>query len=67
MLAKGIQQDDFFSLYITALYWVITTFSSVGYGDVVGVTDTEHIFQMLIEMVGIGFFGYMIGTFQTLI
>jgi len=42
---------------------VITTFSSVGYGDVLGVTENEHLFQMIVEMAGIGFFGYMIGTF----
>ena len=67
MEEKEIQDTDFFSLYITALYWVITSFSSVGYGDVVGITGAEHIYQMLVEMFGIGFFGYMIGTFQSLI
>ena len=44
LVDAGIQQDDFFSLYITAIYWVITSFSSVGYGDVVGVTAREHVF-----------------------
>jgi hypothetical protein len=46
---------------------VITSFSSVGYGDVVGLTELENFFQMLVEMAGIGFFGYMVGTFQSLI
>lgn len=67
LIAKRIQLDDFFSLYITSLYWVITSFSSVGYGDVVGLTELENFFQMLVEMAGIGFFGYMVGTFQSLI
>jgi hypothetical protein len=44
------------------MYWVITSFSSVGYGDISGSTDYEYIFQMIVEMVGIGFFGWMIGT-----
>lgn len=44
LISKGIQLDDFFSLYITSLYWVITSFSSVGYGDVVGLTDRENFF-----------------------
>jgi len=60
---RGIQKLDFFSIYITAIYWIITTFSSVGYGDIVGNTENELLYQMLVEMVGIGFFGYMVGTF----
>lgn len=49
------------------MYWVITTFTSVGYGDVLGSTSVEYLYAMLVEMVGICFFGYMIGTFQQLI
>jgi len=46
---------------------VITSFSSVGYGEIVGLTPVEFQYQMMVEMVGIGFFGYMVGTFQNLI
>jgi hypothetical protein len=62
-ISNGIQLEDFFSLYITGIYWVFTTFTSVGYGDVKGHTDNEHMFQMLVEIIGIGFFGYMTGNF----
>jgi hypothetical protein len=30
--------------YIHAVYWVITTLTTVGYGDIIGATNTEHIF-----------------------
>ena len=50
------------SLYITAIYWVYTTFSSVGYGDVKGNTAEEYTYQLLVELTGMGFFGYMTGT-----
>jgi hypothetical protein len=66
-IESGIQQEDFFSCLITSIYWVITTFTSVGYGDIIGSTPSENFYQMIVEMVGICFFGYMIGTFQTLI
>jgi len=33
-----IQNTDFISLYISSFYWVITSFSSVGYGDIKGNT-----------------------------
>lgn len=45
---------------------MITSFSSVGYGDVKGHTYDEYQYQIIIEMIGIGFYGYMIGTFQNL-
>jgi len=63
---KGHTQDSLNSIYITSFYWVITSFSSIGYGDVTAITQKEKQFALLIEMLGIGVFGYMIGTIQTL-
>lgn len=40
------------TLYITSIYYIITTLSTVGYGDSVGTTNAEYIFQMLV-MVGL--------------
>ena len=57
---------EYWSYYITAYYWVIATFTSVGYGDIHGYTDKEIFFQIVVEMIGIAFYGYMIGTFQML-
>ena len=44
LIDKDLQKDDFFSIYTTSLYWIITSFSSVGYGDVYGVTELEYSF-----------------------
>ena len=63
----GIQKLDFNSIFTTSIYWIITTFTSIGYGDVYGHTDLEYIYVILVEMVGMCFFGYMMGTFQQLI
>lgn len=57
---------DYWSVYLASIYWVISTFTSVGYGDICGQTSFEELFAILIEMVGIGFYGYMIGAFQQL-
>lgn len=54
------------SLYISAFYWIIASFSSVGYGDITPQTESEMTFALFIEMLGICVFGYMIGTIQTL-
>ena len=53
LIDNEIQNEDFISYLITANYWVITSFTSVGYGDVLGSTSIEYLYVMLIEMVGI--------------
>lgn len=58
-----IDNDTYTNLYTISMYWVIVTFSSVGYGDITGKTESEMMYQMVVEMIGIGFFGYMIGVF----
>lgn len=66
-IENDYQTTNFYAVYLTAFYWVITTFTSVGYGDILGVTPLENIFCMIVEMIGICFFGYIVGTFQNLI
>ena len=51
-----------FDLYVAAIYWVMTTFTTVGYGDFTGQTNSENVFQIICIFVGIGFFGYIIGN-----
>lgn len=46
------------------MYFIMTSFSSVGYGDVTGTELTEYLYQCVIEMLGIGVFGYMTGMIQ---
>ena len=59
-------EPNFGSYYIAAVYWIITTFTSVGYGEIRGYTIKENVFQIVLMMIGIAFYGYMIGIFQTL-
>jgi voltage-gated potassium channel len=59
-------EPDFWSYYTAAVYWIITTFTSVGYGEIRGYTINENVFQIVLMMIGIAFYGYMIGIFQTL-
>ena len=44
LIADNMQQDNFWSLYITSTYFIIASFSSVGYGDVYGHTTMENLF-----------------------
>jgi hypothetical protein len=48
--------------YITSLYWVVTTLTTVGYGDYKGFTTKEYLVTMIVEFIGILFFSVMMGS-----
>ncbi|MCS6985098.1 MAG: ion transporter [Leptospiraceae bacterium] len=53
--------------YILALYWTITTLTTVGYGDITPVTLVQYLYAMGIEIAGVAFFGYVIGSISSLL
>jgi hypothetical protein len=48
--------------YITSIYWVVTTLTTVGYGDYKGFTTNEYIFTMVVEFIGILFFSVIMAS-----
>lgn len=50
------------TIYITAVYWAVTTLATVGYGDVKGFRTEEYIYVMIVEFVGILFFSFIMGA-----
>jgi len=67
MQEAHLLDEAYWSKYICAIYWVITTFSSVGYGEQTPQTEAELGYTMFVEMLGICFFGYMVGLFRSLL
>ena len=68
-------QDEFFNLnqevqyeniYIGAIYWMVTTLATVGYGDFKGYTPYEYLFTLFVEFLGIIFFTFFMGKIQGL-
>lgn len=53
--------------YITAYYWVVTTLTTVGYGDIIGYTPEEYIFNMIVEFIGIAFFSFIMGSINSVL
>lgn len=49
------------NIYIAAIYWVVTTLTTVGYGDFKGYTVYEYLFQIGVEFIGIGMFAMFMG------
>ena len=54
-------------LYIQSIYFIITTLTTLGYGDFKGYTPTEYLFQMIVEFLGIGVFSYLMGSINELV
>lgn len=56
-------------VYTTALYWAVTTLSTVGYGDITpDKSDTAQVvFTMVVMLLGVGMYSYIIGNVATLI
>ncbi|TFB24037.1 potassium channel protein [Filobacillus milosensis] len=55
-------EPETFESYFTSLWWVMTTVTTVGYGDISPVTLAGQIFAMLVVyIVGIGLMGVVIG------
>jgi voltage-gated potassium channel len=60
------EQTNRYLLYVTALYWTVTTLATVGYGDVKGFTWQEYCFNMFVEFIGIAFFSFVMGSINSI-
>lgn len=47
--------------YLKSIYWTITTITTIGYGDIVPVTNSQIVFTIFVEIVAVGTYGYLIG------
>ncbi|MBI5584330.1 MAG: cyclic nucleotide-binding domain-containing protein [Deltaproteobacteria bacterium] len=48
--------------YLSALHWVIETLTSVGFGEIVPVTNGQRLYSIVIMLTGVGVYGYVIGS-----
>ena len=42
------------TLYIASIYWVFSTITTVGYGDIVPFTQLERVFTLFLMGFGVG-------------
>ena len=52
---------------LTVWYFMITTLTTVGYGDLFPVSTNEYAVLILILIIGVAFFAYVIGVIHNLI
>lgn len=55
------------SEYISAIYWAMTTITTVGYGDITPSSDAERVYTTISMVVGGAFYGYVVGSITSLV
>lgn len=64
---KALNSEYALENYVTALYWVIQTLTTVGYGDVPPVTTGQKIYTIIVMLFGAGVYGYIIGNVASIL
>jgi hypothetical protein len=65
-LGEGSDTDTNFKKYVVTLYWVFTTMTTVGYGDITPTNDLERLYAVIVMIFGATVFGYIIGSIAEL-
>ena len=72
-LGSGTWADEYrmedrsrLSRYIISVYWAFVTVTTVGYGDIVPITDSERVFVIVCTFIGNGIFAFMVGRVTAL-
>jgi|LauGreDrversion4_2_1035121.scaffolds.fasta_scaffold139012_3 hypothetical protein len=63
----GYLDKEDYEVYIVSMYFVLTTFTTVGFGDINGVTVPERIFCLLLMLVGAVAFSFSISQLSTML
>lgn len=64
---RQFTDTDSYDLYITAMYFTVTTVLTVGYGDITAYSVSEKIFCIFLMVFGVISFSFSTGTLSSLI
>lgn len=64
-LGTELEKQDPLSAYVRAIYWVITTMTTVGYGDITPKNNFQIVYAVLIMILGVGTYGYVIANLSS--
>jgi hyperpolarization activated cyclic nucleotide-gated potassium channel 1 len=54
-------------LYLTSVYWAVTTITTVGYGDITPGNELERAFAFMWMLIGVGFYSFTIGSLSSVL
>ncbi len=68
LVLRGYDESlDNVTNYVKSLYWSVTTLTTVGYGDITPTTNVQYIYTIVVEILGVGFYGYLIGNIASIL
>lgn len=67
LFRKGYVDEEASVIYIASMYFVLTTFTTVGFGDINGVTVSERLFCLLLMLVGAIAFSFSISSLSSML
>jgi len=56
-----MDSNETWEYYVTTLYYSLLTMATIGYGDIVPITNGEIIFVMIVLMTACAMFAYIVG------
>lgn len=66
-IGGGNADVDHTTRYIRAIYWSVTTLTTIGYGDITPSTNLQTIYTMCIMLVGAGAYGYLVANIASIL
>ena len=62
IFSSNLQDKSFIEIYLSSLYFIMATLTSVGYGDIVCISKEETCFQILLLSIGLVAYSWIIST-----
>ena len=67
IIKLNYQDENYLNVYLTSLYFIIVTITTVGYGDITGNTIPEILFQIILLILGTIAYSFIISYFSNYI
>lgn len=67
VVLEGLEDAEPKTQYIRALYYTVTTMTTIGYGDITPHTNTEYVFVIVVMLLGATMYAYIIGNIASII
>ena len=62
IVSNNLMDKPIFVLYLNSFYFITTTITTVGYGDMIGSSLTETIFRIILLTVGISLYSWIVSN-----